>query len=210
MCAALLVDTDIFVLLAGAGLLDRTAELLNCSPDDLRRLDPVTHQLRKSKKFLEKYSAEVRAAALQAARRVRPLTDRPVDDTLLQRLADIPDIEEGDAFLLASVAEHPSWLLTTGDRRAIIACATNPEARKVRKAVAGRIVPIETVLRLLVTTDGIGKIAPAFINVREYDKKLRVIFSEAGSTNLEHCLAGIDSNLRSLVRHVGDDFLYMP
>ena len=34
----LLIDTDIFILLAAAGLLERVAELLGFSPSEMRRL----------------------------------------------------------------------------------------------------------------------------------------------------------------------------
>lgn len=203
----LLIDTDVFVLLAAAGLIDRVAELLGFEPSQVRRLYPVENQLTRGRSFKDRYPEVVRQTALAKAKLVTPLTDRPANDAMLQKLA-VSDIDEGEALMFALVAENPSWLLTTGDRRSLVALATNPDLKDVCGALAGRLVCIETVLRLLVVTDGVEKIAAAFASVRETNQKLRVIFSEANATNLDSCLEGIDSYLAALRREVGDHLLY--
>ena len=205
----LLIDTDVFVLLAAAGLLERIAGLLGFEPDQVRRLHPVEAQLRRGKKFREKFPETVRTSALAAARTVKPLTERPANDAILQKLV-VTDIDEGEALLFASLVENPAWLLTTGDRRSLAALATHTELAEIRDALAGRLVCLETVLRLLVTTDGVEKIAAAFSCVRDCDTKLRVIFSEANATNIDSCLEGIDSYLASLKREIGNELLFQP
>lgn len=121
------------------------------------------------------------------AKAVQPINERPANDALTQNLA-IADIDPGENLMFALMAENSSWMLTTGDRRSLVALAQEPKLGKVRAAVAGRLVCLETVLRLLVTQDGVGKVAAAFSSVRDCDTKLRVIFSEANETNIGSCL----------------------
>jgi hypothetical protein len=203
----LLIDTDIFVLLAAAGLIERVASLLGFKPEDLRRLPAVEFQLSRGKKFKEKFPSNVRASAIAVAQKIAPLTERPASDAMLQQL-NVDDIDEGEAVMFALLAENPSWLLTTGDRRSLVALGTQPDLSTARNSLAGRLVCIETVLRLLVINDGVEQIAKAFAPVRECDTKLRVIFSEANATNRESCLAGIDSYLTNLRTAVGETLLY--
>ncbi len=203
----LLIDTDVFVLLAAAGLINRVAELLGFEIDHIRRLYPVEHQLTRGKKFREKYPQAVRDTALRAARAIIPLTDRPEDDSLLQRLV-VTDIDEGEALMFALMAENSSWFLATGDRRALVALSKNKDLTKLRASLAGRLVCLEMMLRKLVRADGVEKIAAAFAPVRDCDTKLRVVFSEANATSLDGCLEGIDSYLAGLRREVDQNLLY--
>jgi hypothetical protein len=203
----LLIDTDVFVLLAAAGLIDRVAELLGFESSQVRRLYPVENQLTRGRSFKTRYPEAVRQTALTKAKSVTPLTDRPTNDAMLQKLA-VSDIDEGETLMYALMAENPSWLLTTGDRRSLVALATNPDLKDVCSALAGRLICIETVLRLLVVTDGVEKVAAAFAPVRDTNQKLRVIFSEANATNLDSCLEGIDSYLAALRREIGEHLLY--
>ena len=110
----------------------------------------------------------------------------------------------------ALLAENRSWLLTTGDRRSLVALATHPDLGGVCANLAGRLVCLETLIWLLVVNDGLEKTATAFAPVRETNQKLEVIFSERNVTNLENCLAAIDSYLLSLRREVGESLLYEP
>lgn len=208
----LLVDSDVFILFAAAGVMDRVARLLDFDATDVRRLEPLSHQLEHSKKFREKYPDKIRAAALAETKRIQPLTDHPKNDATLQRLTSCGniDIHGGEAFLFATLAEQPTWLLTTGDRKSLIALATDLKVRPVRTAVAGRVICLETALRVLVLNDGVEAVGKAFRHVRECNKSLSVFFSDINCKNQDSCLEGLDSYIRELNRQVGDDFLYKP
>ena len=112
--------------------------------------------------------------------------------------------------MFALLAENRSWLLTTGDRRLLVALATDPDLGGVCADLAGRLVCLETLIRLLVVHDGLEKTAAAFAPVRETNQKLEVIFSEGNASNLKECLAAIDSYLLALRREVGESSLYAP
>jgi hypothetical protein len=204
----LYVDTDLFILLAAAGLLDRAARLLGFEMADVRRLDPLSHQLKRSGGLSRKYDENSRRAALEACDRVAAITERPDDDRLLDRLASIDDIDDGEALMLALAAENGASYLASGDKRAMIALVTRVEVRDVRDRVAGRIVCLEALVKLLVNADGVTPIATAFAPVCPSNRTLSIFFAAGAATTPENCLPLIESYVRDLERQLGIDFLY--
>ena len=203
----LIVDTDVFILLAAAGRLDRVAELLDVSVENIRRLDALPYQLEKGKRFKKTYPDEVRAEAHAKSMTVLPVEGRPADH-LFQRLVDTPDIDEGEALLFGLVAEQEHFYLASGDKRAMVALGSAGDLGDVRAAVAGRVVCFEAALKLLVEHDGVADTAAAFAAVREANQTLRVVFSEAAATNQAQCLHYIASYFNDLTTKVGVGLLY--
>jgi hypothetical protein len=204
----LIIDSDIFVLLSAAELLDRVAELLTVLPANVRRLPALPHQLERGRAFKKNYTDKVRATAIAKCGQVVPLAERPADDERFQRLVDTDNIDEGEALMFALVSEQQHLYLASGDKRSMIALATSGNLADVREAVAGRVVCLEATLRLLVEADGVAKVAAAFASVRDANQTLRVIFSEAAATNEAECLRYIASYFNHLVNQVGAGFLY--
>ena len=62
----LLVDTDIFVLLAGAGVLMQALAGLGFAARDVRRFPALEAQLTRGRSFREKYTEAARSLALRA------------------------------------------------------------------------------------------------------------------------------------------------
>ncbi len=199
-----------FVLLAGAGLLETVANLLGFQLAELRRLDPLPHQLRKSHKFQEKYSKPVRDKALAWCDKVKSITERPENDDALQRLAAADRIDEGEALLFGLMAEQELYLLASGDKVAMRALAQGANLKDVRQAVSGRIICLEAVVGLLVKSVGTSKTATAFAPLRDGNGTLRALFSQGEQTPQEACLAGIASYLNDLIKDVGRGFLLIP
>ncbi|MCY2987734.1 MAG: hypothetical protein NTY19_07710 [Planctomycetota bacterium] len=206
--ARLMIDSDVFVLLSGAGLLDRVLTLVGFGRGMALRLDPLPHMLRRSRKFLQLCQPQTRDRALAACKTVPAVTDRPADQ-LHQRLIDFREIDGGEALLYALLVEQPTYLLASGDKRAMLTIAGAPELHDIRDCIAGRVICLETVLRLLVMADGAVATASAF-SVFPDHKTMQVIFSEVNFSDQEKCLASLDSYLRNLKRTVGADFLYEP
>lgn len=207
--ARLLIDTDNFVLLSAAGLLEKTAAVLGIGVKNLRRLDPVPHQLRKSRKF-RTYPETIRNLAIEAAKTIASITEQPKDTDTFTLLAAVEDVDDGETLLFSLLAEEKSWLLTTGDKRCLRAIAKAPELEPVRQVVAQRVICLETLIGLLIEAYGIEGIAKAFTSVRDCNVTLSVLFSSGEATTAEHCLAGIESHLRNLESDIGPGFLYKP
>ncbi len=205
----LLIDSDIFILLAGADILDKAIELLGFKMENLRRLDALPYQLR-GKKFRKTYAKPVLDKALAWCERVASFVERPADDELQQALANVQRIDPGEAVMLGLLAEQEVYLLASGDKASMRALAQAPELAGLKKAVSGRVICLETILRLLLTKHEAQFVARSFAAVRIVNTTLRVVFSQGEQTPLENCLVAVDSYFADLVKDGGNDCLFNP
>ena len=205
----LLIDTDMLVLLGGSGTLGDVLAALDFEPHQSRRLDAATHQFQRSRAFKDNYRATVLRAALRTAQTITPLTERPADPTMLDALARVSDIDLGEAELFAMLAEHEGYYLTTGDNRALVALANHEELAGLRQRVAGRLICLESVLKLLVNRNGAKATADAFGAISTH-KTISVLLSGPQTRSDDVCRQGIDSYLAALIQKTGEGFLYLP
>lgn len=206
----LLVDSDVFVLLAASGSLLRVAELLGFSPEQMGRLAALPHMLRSGKSFQKRYSQDVRDKTITAADDVPAIVERPQDDDRLQLLLSIKGIDEGEALLYGLLAESSDCWLTSGDKTAMRALAGQESLQHVRSLIAGRVICLESILQMLVRADGVAAIAPAWLPLKGSYKSLSVIFSEVNCQDQNQCLECLDSILNDLRNTLGLDFLLFP
>lgn len=202
----LLIDSDAFVLFSGSGLLDRVLALLEFDRTTTYRLSPLPHMVRRGKRFLQLCQPCIRDRVLEACSSIPEITDRP-DDDFFQRLIVSPEIDVGEAFLYALLAEQPALMLASADKRAMKVVGSTDDPTGIRGSVAGRVIALESVLQQLVTQDGVKPIAKAFAVFPDH-KTLQVVFSPVNSVDEERCLASLESYLLELTNTVGDDFLY--
>jgi hypothetical protein len=202
----LFIDSDILVLLSGAGLLDRVLKMLDFERIAAYRLSALPHMIRRGKKFQQLCDPITRNLALEACQTLNEITDRP-SDKLFQKLLDFSEIDEGEALLYGLLVEQPSCLLASADKRAMLIVGSLEDPTGIRDSILGRIITLETVLHQLVNEDGVEPIAEAF-DVFPSHKTLQVIFSSANSTDQERCLASLESYLHDMKRTVGEDFFY--
>lgn len=202
----LLVDSDIFILLSAAGMLEKMANLLGLPLSDVRRLDALPHQLQRGRRFLQKYSEDATKQALSDCKKVPSIEERPADVDL-EELKDIEDIEFGDAVLLALTAGHPAYLLASGDKRALRAVGRSPGLARLRGQLTGRIICLERALAMLAEELGLAHVARAFTPLAEANATLRIIFTAGEATAQAHFDQAIASHLHDLEKDVGPDFL---
>lgn len=205
----LLIDTDMLVLLAGSGTLGDVLQSLGFEPQQSRRLAAATRQFQHGRVFKDNYRATVLQAALRTAHAITPLTERPANPAVFDALALISGIDLGEAELFALLAEHDGYFLTTGDNRALVALATRKEVSELRQRVAGRLICLESVLKLLVDRNGAKATAQAFRALRTH-RTIGVLLSDTQASSDGVCRQGIDSYLNDLIRKTGRDFLYLP
>lgn len=205
----LFIDTDMLVLLGGSGTLPAALALLGFLPDQVRRLAAAPHQLERSRRFKDTYPAPVLQAARRAAAGIAPVSEQPADDALVDQLARVSDVDLGEAELIALLAEHDGFYLTTGDKRALVALATDHGLADVRARVAGRLICLESILKRLVQDRGAGAMAKAFAAVMTH-RTIGVLFTEAQVRSDDVCLEGIESYLNDLIQKTGEGFLYLP
>lgn len=204
----ILIDNDLFILLAGSDLLEAACESLGFSFADLRRLDALKYMLLKPGRSLQKKPQAVLDKALAACDRVASLQTRPNSDDILSRLTVFTEIDGGEALLYATICENDCWLLGSGDIRAMVKLSNEESLVDIRKAVAGRVISLEVVCECLVKTRDVEFIQRAFQPVLGCDAKLMSLFG--GTSYTRDCrLAAISSYRKHLESQVGSDLLYV-
>jgi hypothetical protein len=119
-------------------------------------------------------------------------------------------IDEGEALLYGLLAESNSCCLTSGDKVAMRALVAQPSLQPVRQLVAGRVICLESILKLLVQADGVDAVAQVWLPLRDSYKSLAVIFSEVNCKDQSQCLECLASILNDLQKQLGSDFLLLP
>lgn len=203
----LLIDSDAFVLLGLAGLLFDAIDCLGFEITQARRLHPLPYLIR-GVRFRQKYPEDLREALLRLCDEIRPLTDRPSEsDDLLQRLATVEGIDDGEAQLFARMTEHAGHYLVTGDKRSIIRLAESKDLYSIYQSLCGRVVCLEIVLKRLIEDRGVRYVATAVTPLRSYNKTLSAVFSRGEETPVADCLSGLSSYIADLEEKVGPKFL---
>jgi hypothetical protein len=184
----LLIDTDMLVLLAASGLLDRAVTKLGYETKDVRRLAAATHQIRKSKALRDQYGAEALEAALPrivAIAVVAPAANMDLLDLLNESM------DPGEAQLVAVAAGKCDTLLISGDKRAIrdlVACGN----ADCIQSMQGRIVTLEALLWILLQ-ELEPKTLHAALLVAGSHKTLRIVFSESNLASSDGCALAVRS-----------------
>ena len=193
---ALLLDTDMLVLLTAAGMLESIAHHLGYAPHQIRRLPAAVHQVRKSKRFRDTYGEAVLQLIVDLISEIKEI-DPPADLDLLDVLNATMD--PGEAQLVAIAVAQECTLLASGDKRAI-ADLTRSGASDCIKAMSGRIVSLEAVLWILVGAADPRQIRAAFLPVLGH-ATLRIVLSEHAVADGERCREGIRNYFNDLDRH---------
>ena len=202
----LIIDSDAFVLLAGADLLDRALEVLGVAVGDARRLDALPHMLRRPRPFRSRYGDTVADRALAACGRVAGLQMRG-DEALIDQLAAVDAIDGGEAQIYAIAASDQAWLVASGDKRAMRALCEAPSLAPVRATLCGRVTCIESILRRIVADDGLDTVRAALVSVRSTSKVLEVAFSDGNLRSATDCSVALVTYEEELVVQLGDGFL---
>jgi hypothetical protein len=204
----LLVDSDVFALLAAVGLLGELATSLGLSRESVRRLPALVKQLQQGKSIGRKYPDAQREQALSVCKSTRPFVARAQEVALQARLVRVDNIDDGEAVLFATLAEQPFWYLTTGDQRSLIALGQAAELADVRERVSGRILCLETVLLLLIQRLGAAEIGARFQPIQGVHTKIDIFFGYKETFDDATLIDQITSYLSDLRKNMGCDILY--
>jgi hypothetical protein len=203
---ALVIDNDAFILLSAAGLLQAAITSLGFDGKAVR-LAALPFVIGRNKKLQKQYSGDALIRAKLACDEVPELSSAPGPD-VLQTLAAVPDIDDGEAVLYGLLYENPGHLLLSGDKRAMIAVATTPELGDIRAKIAGRVVCVEKIINLLLTAHGHEHVVNAVLPIRDSNSTLRVIFSDGNCNDQAACSSAVSAYIVALEIKVGAGFLY--
>lgn len=193
----LYLDSDLLVLLAGAGLLAQVIEVLGFEQSEARRLDPLPFMLEKGR-LAERYPEGIRQRAKAWCSQIPPLDVVP-SSGVLERLGAKADVDPGEAFLFAAAADSASSVVVTGDKRACRALAESgvPELH-------GKVLCLESCLLLLLRSVDFRFLVDSLAIVREYHQTLRVVLPQGASTSEVDFRTGVESYWRDLLAQTGD------
>jgi len=118
------------------------------------------------------------------------------DPEMLALLSAIPQIDPGEAVLLALLARDTANKLLTGDKRAIRALAANAAA----KHFEGRLICIEQILDNALRLNGRDWFLANVCPNRSIDKAVSMILGSRCDAQLEILNAGIQSYVNELIR----------
>jgi len=202
----LLIDSDVFVLLSAAGLLDPLIACLGFEKTSVRRLAALPHQLQRGRSF-RRYDQGIRDEVITRCIEIPTIEERPVSSKHWETLISVDQIDEGEALLFAKLAEGSASLLTTGDQRSLIALGNAEGLQSFRDEIRGRVVCLESALLLLVKTLGSQLVCEAFQRLRGVNTKIDILFGYKTEFSDDEIMRQLSSYLDDLRIKLGDDFL---
>jgi hypothetical protein len=159
-------------------------------------------------KFAPDLPQRVRSAALHYCRQIQPIPGQH-DPAILTRLTRHRQIDPGEAQLLAHALEEPTALLATGDKRFLRGLCEAPALSDMKAAMNGRVVCLESLIRMHLDAKGIGAAASKF-SAADYNGTIHLIFNQGPRTTEGDCRDGLRSFLADLEESVGAGFLFSP
>lgn len=202
----LFIDSDIFVLLSAAGLLDQLIACLGYEKTAVRRLAALPHQLQRGRSF-RRYDQDIRDEAVTRCSEIASIDERPVSGEYWEKLISVDQIDPGEALLFAKLAEGSASLLTTGDQRSLLALGNADGLEDFRDKIRGRVVCLESALLMLVQSAGAQLIGEAFQRIRGVNTKIDVLFGFKTEFSDDETVRQLWSYLDDLRKQIGDDFL---
>jgi hypothetical protein len=205
----LLIDNDAFILFAGTGLLLRVLDAVGYKPDSVLRLDALPHMLRKNSRIRRSTPEDVRTKALVACDSFPALEDRETigETAVYDRLNAIDDLDPGEALLFAIAIENPGYAILTGDRRALVAFGAGSGLDDLRAKLAGRVICLELVFRLLVQQATAADVATNLAPLIALNRSFKIWFSATNQADDAQCLAALESYFKALKTEVGATLL---
>jgi hypothetical protein len=134
------IDTDALVNLLALESLDDSFACIPCDCASCFCLPAAAAQIKRSKWVGDRWPRADRDRMAEKASRLASIPP-PKNITMQDALNSIPDIEEGDAYLLTYMVENPRPLLVTADSRMLRAVhsARDGAARRVQEEIFGRV-----------------------------------------------------------------------
>lgn len=189
------LDVDAVCKLAHWGILPLLPELLQKPWAEMATISSLRFRVERAKLQPDGKLFHSTEAAKVASACIDKLTaiGAPPPEILAQ-LVDIPQIDPGEAVLLALVAENPVGIFVTGDKRALRALAKCPVADRF----LGRVICIEQILNSSLQLKGRDWFLLNVCPQRKIDKAISMILGSQCDATIDNLNSGIDSYIGEL------------
>lgn len=188
---AVLFDTDAFCKLGATGLLEAVAERLGSRLAECARLPALPHQLQRGG-IRKRYGDVICEGLKPIASSLAAIPDPSV--TTLELFRTIPNVDPGEARLLALCIERGD-ILVTGDKRALSAVAA--AAPELAGRLAGKVVLLEAILLALCSINGEAHVRTSCAAAVGFDAMFAVCFSSGNLNVTESLRAYLDDSRRT-------------
>ena len=128
-----------------------------------------------------------------------PPIEEPGDPKILEQLAS-PKIDAGEALLLTRAVADPAAVFLTGDKRCIIALATDPNLMPIAKQLLARVELVETVFLRLIDRLGFDAVQKRVLSAAPVDGMLDLAFLTQEADPEAHARAALISAEAQIAR----------
>jgi len=192
-------DADVILKLSACRLHETLPTLFSGEEGDIAVLGTAKYRFYKMLK--RNPSDEVLKAAVEFCENHIP-APQVTGSVLFQKLLD-SGIDAGEAALFAAASEHDGAVFT-GDRRAILQIATNPDLEGVRSGFAARAICFEHILLKLEATSGFEVLRRHAVAGMDTDGMLRLCFRSGLLTEKKHAMECLRSYLHRIEEDAAD------
>jgi hypothetical protein len=197
-------DTDILLKLSALDLVQETLQLLQLSEQDVYLLPSLPYRLRKpGRRLVSRYGREGIQRAQQFVQRAG-LVGFPYDESELDLLSGILDIDEGEALLYASTYALQEFWLLTGDKRSLAALAEAPNCQAIVARLSGKVICLEQIIVHILRSHPFEMVLNKVVPARECDTAIKVAFGSGNQTELSRAIDTLDEYIRELRAKTGN------
>lgn len=196
---SLLLDNDIYYVLAGTDTLDDFLALLQVSDENVYVLPTLKRVVQG---HTSTYAPEQRGRCCEYYARFRETILSEEEEDRVCEFTKIKKIDDGEARLLARLTSGGDRDLMTKDTNFVGALGKLPEEYKEK--VKGRIMVLEHVLLFLYLRYGHAYMVEHIAPFCAHDKKLMVLLSAGGQADEESFAAGLQSYINKARNKYGE------
>jgi hypothetical protein len=194
------VDNDIIVKLAALDLCDEAFRVLGLKFSEIQILPTAKYRLhvaRNKEKGIRRWGAEIHSRIDAFLSKVGEASETPDPDDE-QILANIVGVDAGEAILFSAASRLPDSSILTGDKRSIVALASEPKCKAVVEKLTGRVICLEQVVRDAIDDLGFGSVLPRLTMGVHQDRTLGIVFSSGILTQEKDARDGLRSYIEDL------------
>jgi hypothetical protein len=196
-----LLDNDAIFKLAACDLLGEFLKAIGITPDDVFVHPAAAYQIpasRGKQDKVDRYTTEGLDRAAEFVRSVR-VVER-VKDEEVAALAQVREIDDGEAILFAATAFLSDCRLITGDKRSLRALMLTRDCDPILKRIEGRVICFEQTVLMCIRQCGFDEVKRRVLPVIGCDTALRVAFGsgeQAQETSVIETLESYIGELRA-------------
>lgn len=181
---AAVVDNDVALKAAQYGLIVALGAQLSAAHGSIITLDqaPYVLGIKKPRPKIQFADAQKKSELAAFLASSSHLSNEPVDLAVLAALGRCPNIDSGEALIFAVAHQNSAIQVCTGDKRALVALASEPSLAVIAQGLAGRCTHLEQCIRDLSQHTGYNVLRDAVVAGPTIDRSLAGIFREGKAT----------------------------